>query len=104
MDKEIAHTIGAVTIAIINALNDEGYNAAVETLHRYASDETRSEKQRSLFGSLVHVLTTPLEQQARESEEYDRKRSRSARSCSMRRRRWSRIWISSSSGISIIGV
>ena len=44
MDKEIAHTIGAVTIAIINALNDEGYNAAVETLHRYASDETRSEK------------------------------------------------------------
>jgi hypothetical protein len=73
MDKEIAHTIGAVTIAIINALNDEGYNAAVETLHRYASDETRSEKQRSLFGSLVHVLTTPLEQQARESEEYDRK-------------------------------
>jgi hypothetical protein len=61
LDMETAHTIGAVAIAIINALGDEGYNAAVETLHRYAGDETCTGKQRSLFGSIVRVLIdTPL--------------------------------------------
>jgi hypothetical protein len=68
LDMEAAHTIGAVAIAIINALDDNNYNAAVETLHRYASDETRTEKQRSLFGSLVHVLTTPTAQVAEKHE------------------------------------
>ena len=73
MDKEVAHTIGAVAIAIISAFDDAGYNAAVETLHRYACDESRTERQRSLFGSLVHVLTAPLEQQAREVEEFEKR-------------------------------
>jgi 23S rRNA maturation mini-RNase III len=73
LDMETAHTIGAVAIAIINALPDEGYNAAVETLHRYACDETRTEKQRSLFGSLVHVLTAPIGQLAEENEQYEKR-------------------------------
>ena len=69
LDTETAHTIGAVAIAIINALDDENYNAAVETLRRWAGDETRSEKQRNLFGSLVHVLSTPIEQLLEEEKE-----------------------------------
>jgi len=73
LDMETARTIGAVAVAIINALPDEGYNAAVETLHRYARDETRPERQRSLFGSLVHVLTTPVAQLAEENERYEKR-------------------------------
>lgn len=72
LDKETAHTIGAVAIAIINALDDENYNAAVQTLQRWAGDETRSEKQRELFGSLVHVLSTPTAQLLEESEECEK--------------------------------
>src|SRR5262245_61905324 len=73
LDKETAHTIGAVAIALVNALPDESYNAAVETLHRYANDPTRTEKQRTLFGSLVHVLSTPVAQLAEENEVFERR-------------------------------
>jgi hypothetical protein len=76
MDKEIALTIGAVAIALINAMPDESYNAAVETLHRYASDETRPDKQRSLFGSIVHVLTAPAAQLSEEHEECKKRQRR----------------------------
>jgi hypothetical protein len=58
---------------IINALHDESYNAAVETLHRWAGDESRSEKQRALFGSLVHALATPIAQLAEENGEYEKR-------------------------------
>jgi hypothetical protein len=78
LDMETARTIGAVAIAIINALDDENYNAAVETLSRWANDESRSEKQRQLFGSLVHVLSTPAAQLLEESEEYERHKPRFA--------------------------
>ena len=73
LDRETAHTIGALAVCIINAMDDENYNAAVETLRRWAGDETRSEKQRELFGSLVHVLGTPVAQLLEESEEYEKR-------------------------------
>src|SRR5262245_39270531 len=73
MDRETTHTIGALAVALINAMPDESYNAAVETLHRWASDESRSEKQRALFGSLVHVLSTPTAQLLEENEERERR-------------------------------
>ena len=72
LDMETAHTIGALAIALINAMPDESYNAAVETLSRYASDSTRSEKQRNLFGGLVHVLSAPIAQLMEENEERER--------------------------------
>jgi hypothetical protein len=72
LDRETAHTIGALAVCIISALYDENYNAAVETLRRWAGEETRTEMQRNLFGSLVHVLSTPVAQLLEESEECER--------------------------------
>ena len=69
LDRETAHTIGALAVAIINAMDDENFNAAVETLRRWAGDESRSEKQRELFGSLVHVLSAPISQLLEEKKQ-----------------------------------
>jgi hypothetical protein len=71
LDRETAHTIGALAVCIINAMDDENYNAAVETLRRWAGDQTRSDMQRNLFGSLVHVLSAPISQLLEEGEQYE---------------------------------
>jgi hypothetical protein len=73
LDRETAHTIGALAVAIINAMDDENYNAAVETLRRWAGDESRSDMQRNLFGSLVHVLSTPVAQLLEEEKEREKR-------------------------------
>jgi hypothetical protein len=73
LDTETSHTIGAIAVAIINALDDENYNAAVETLRRWAGQESRSEKQRALFGSHVHVLSTPVAQLLEEEKEREKR-------------------------------
>src|SRR5262245_18922127 len=74
LDKETAHTIGAVAIALMSAMPDDSYNAADETLDRRAANESSSNNKLELFGSLVHVLTTPVAQLAEENAECERRK------------------------------